>query len=253
MNKEYTYIDGKIIIRDENGNQIQTEYYDNIDKILIRENIIETIENEIQGLEIKNKRYKDNTKKHFIPTVIPLTALASIVGIPLFSLIYGDASIFTTTVDTIFGPMNEVILNSITIAICMLPAAIAGDFALYQLYKITKRKEKGTKSELDFLKKQLLKEKEQLKNLQTEKTKENENTEFRTVEIDDLEDLRVLDYYKYIYYDLGYYEEEYNRCYNEGTLEQKLRDSHFYNDAAIELAHTYLEDKPKVKTIGRIK
>ena len=38
MNKEYTYIDGKAIIKDENGNQTPTEYYDNLDEVLVQEN-----------------------------------------------------------------------------------------------------------------------------------------------------------------------------------------------------------------------
>ena len=35
MNREYTYIDGKVIISDENNEKIQSEYYDNLDKVLI--------------------------------------------------------------------------------------------------------------------------------------------------------------------------------------------------------------------------
>lgn len=50
MNVSYTYIDGKAIIFDENGNQVPVEYYDNLDDILIQENIVETIENRINEL-----------------------------------------------------------------------------------------------------------------------------------------------------------------------------------------------------------
>ncbi len=41
MNKGYVYKDGKVLIIDENGKQKETEYYDNLDEILIKENLIE--------------------------------------------------------------------------------------------------------------------------------------------------------------------------------------------------------------------
>ena len=43
MNKEYTYFNGKAIIRNENGNQPPIEYYDNLDAVLVQENVIETM------------------------------------------------------------------------------------------------------------------------------------------------------------------------------------------------------------------
>ena len=41
MNKGYVYKDGKVLIIDENVKQKETEYYDNLDEILIKENLIE--------------------------------------------------------------------------------------------------------------------------------------------------------------------------------------------------------------------
>lgn len=35
MNKEYIYIDGKVIISDKKENKIKNEYYDNLDKVLV--------------------------------------------------------------------------------------------------------------------------------------------------------------------------------------------------------------------------
>ena len=46
MNREYTYVDDKVIIRDENGNQRVVEYCDNLNEILIQENLLEEIENQ---------------------------------------------------------------------------------------------------------------------------------------------------------------------------------------------------------------
>ena len=62
MNKEYTYIDGKVIISDENDNKTQSDYYDNLDEVLAQENLIETMEEKIQVLEKKIQLYKKITK-----------------------------------------------------------------------------------------------------------------------------------------------------------------------------------------------
>ena len=49
MNKEYIYIDGKIIINNENNQKTQSEYYGNLDKVLIRENLIEVMEKKFRN------------------------------------------------------------------------------------------------------------------------------------------------------------------------------------------------------------
>lgn len=48
MNSSYTYINGKAIIFDENGNQVPINYYNNLDDVLVQENVVETIENKIK-------------------------------------------------------------------------------------------------------------------------------------------------------------------------------------------------------------
>lgn len=63
MNKEYTYIDGKVIISYENGKKTPVDYYDNLDEILIQENLIETIENKILLLEKESNAYKKYNAK----------------------------------------------------------------------------------------------------------------------------------------------------------------------------------------------
>ena len=65
MNVSYTYIDDKAIIFDENGNQVQVEYYDNLDEVLVQENIVETIENRINKLS----NIQILPKKRFIPLI----------------------------------------------------------------------------------------------------------------------------------------------------------------------------------------
>lgn len=47
MNKEYIYIDGKVIVEDENGNKNVMQYNDKIEEILIQENLMETMKKEL--------------------------------------------------------------------------------------------------------------------------------------------------------------------------------------------------------------
>ena len=67
MNKEYMYIDGKVVISDENGKQTLTEYSDNLDAILAQENVIETMENRILELEKDSQFYKKIVESIIFP------------------------------------------------------------------------------------------------------------------------------------------------------------------------------------------
>ena len=57
MNKEYTYIDGKVIVEDTEGNKKQVEYSDKLDEILVQENLIENMEDRILELEEASQYY----------------------------------------------------------------------------------------------------------------------------------------------------------------------------------------------------
>ena len=79
MNKEYTYLNGKCIIEDENGNKRLEDYTDNIDDILIQENVIETLENDlkttinnIEEIKEKEKNVKLNYYFSLIVFLLPL-------------------------------------------------------------------------------------------------------------------------------------------------------------------------------------
>ena len=51
MNQEYTYIEGKAIVKTDKGVKEPIEYYDNLNEALVQENLIETMENNILSLE----------------------------------------------------------------------------------------------------------------------------------------------------------------------------------------------------------
>lgn len=241
MNKEYTYIDGKVIISDENDNKTQSDYYDNLDEVLVQENLIETMEEKIQELEKESQSYKKSNKKHYIPVIFPMVALMSTIGAPImFNLLTGTNS-FTTYVDTIFGTISQALATSIPMSICFLPLGAGFELSMYRDYKNSLKREKGINSELDYLKQQIEKEKEYLESLKQERTRDKEKTDFRTVKVDDLQQLKALRSYLDFYFDLGYNGEKYYQYFQEGQLDTKLQK--YYTDTGIQLAKEYIEEK----------
>lgn len=236
MNKEYTYIDGKVIISDENDNKTQSEYYDNLDEVLVQENLIEFMEGKIQSLEKESQLYKKNNERRYIPIALPMTLLLSTIG-P--SLLINNA--FNTHVDTIFGTMNLALAAGILSTLSLLPIGVGTELILYNEYKNSLKREKGINSELDFLKEQIVKEKESLDDLKLDRTRNNENTDFRTVKVDDLQQLKVLRDYLNLYYNLGFNGEKYYQYYQDGKLDEKLQK--YYSDTGIQLAKEYIEEK----------
>ena len=241
MNKEYTYIDGKAIIKDENGNQTPVEYYDNLDEVLVQENIIETIENRIAYLESESKEYKKYNKKHYIPVTFPLCALITTIGVPAIFYWLGNSGVYINTINTIFGPMNEALLYSSVFSTVFLPLAGLMEFNMYSQHKDRLKNEKGVNSELDFLKKQIFEEKEKLVELKKQKTKTELKNGFKVVKVDDIEKLKSLKSWFNLYYDLGYNEEKYYDYFQKGKLDSKL--SKHYNEIGIEAAKEYLQEK----------
>ena len=108
-------------------------------------------------------------------------------------------------------------------------------------YKNSIKKEKGINSQLAFLKQQIEKERDELEGLKQDKSKTNESTEFRTVKVDDLQQLKILREYLNLYFDLGYNGQKYYQYYQRGQLDRKLQK--YYSDTGIQKAKDYLEEK----------
>lgn len=239
MNKEYIYIDGKVIIKDEKGNHTPVEYYDNLDEVLIQENVIETIEKRISTLENKSNEYKET--KYF-PYSIIAEPLLTLIGVPVLISLSG-LNVFTTTAYTSFGTMNLAVVIGTISCIIGIPVAVCYELGMYSQHKTRLKKAKGIDSELEFLKVQLKHEKEKLIELTEAKKRNNENKEFRVVEVNDLERLNKLASWLDLYYDLGYDLEKYYKYYQKGKLDSKLGKR--YNENGIEAAKEYLEEKSK--------
>ena len=243
MNKGYTYIDGKVIISDENGNHTQSEYYDNLDKVLVQENVIEEMENRIQKLTKEIEKYPE-AKKRYIPIYL-YTALGAALVIPSLLLWAATGTNpYLSNIDTIFGSVNQVLFFTLASEIGLLPFGSLFTLADYSNFSERAKRGKGLNSELEFLKLQIEKEKETLVSLQEEKTRDKENTKFRSTQVNDKQQLKALRSYLELYYVLGYDEKKLSRLYQQGRLDEKLKK--YYDEAEIELAKNYLEEKGPV-------
>ena len=236
MNKEYTYIDGKIIIRDSNGNQTQSEYYDNLEDVLIEENIIEEMESKINDLDEHISKIKKEKPKKTRPTYTLLLLISSLLGTLIVCWLLGADA------------LKEAFINKLASLLIFVPGPLAFtllgicmDSLEYFKYKELTNEEKGLENELDFLRRQLLKEKEKLTNLKISKSRNNESTEFRTVKVTALEELKTLRKYLELHYDLGCNGEAYYRYYQNGTLPKML--SNQYKEEEIKYITGCLEGK----------
>jgi len=243
MNKEYIYNGGYVTVIDENGNARPIVYSDNLEKILIQENVIETIENKMAKLEDElgiRALIQDINEKGYKPFVLPMFVGGAVFS-PVLSYFLGNTDIFTTQVSTIFGTMSEALSYAIPFSIAFIPMGIALENSLYSQYKHLIKREFGLKSELEFLRQKLITEKDNLSKINIEKSRENENTEFRIVQIDDSEELSTLDGWLNFCFILGYDSKKYYRYYGEGKLEEILTKEG-YTESACEYAKKYMEE-----------
>ena len=243
MNKGYTYIDGKVIISDENGNHTQSEYYDNLDKVLVQENVIEEMESRIQKLTEETEKYPE-AKKRYIPKYLYTLLGAILIVPPLLLWVVTGTNPYLGNIDTVYGSVNPVLFFTLAAGASGLPLGSLFTLADYSNFKRRAKKGKGLNSELEFLKLQIEKEKETLASLQEEKTRDKENTEFKSAQVNDKEQLEALRSYLGLYYVLGYDERKLSRLYQKGRLDEKLQK--YYDETEIELAKKYLDEKGPV-------
>ena len=127
----------------------------------------------------------------------------------------------------------------LTSSFALLPFGLFIELVIYRNYKHLLKKEKGINSELEFLKKQVIVEKEKLNTLKKGKNIDKNNEKIRVVEVSDLELLKRLKKLLDLYFDLGYNEDAYYKYYqNTKDLLSKLE---FYFDFDLKEKENYLE------------
>lgn len=228
MNKNYVYKDGKVVIIDENGNQKEVDYYDNLNEVLVKENIIETIEQEIKQLEYEISSSKDLSKfVKWLNILFPFfaTTIIATILIWLFSASMGPNSLFTVL--SCYGYLS-------------------GSGAIFSLCEYIKekklvREQKGKETQLEYLEKDLEDLKEEIKQLKLDKTNSKKLEEFSISKVDSKEELKGLREYLTFYYNLGYNEQKYFKYYQQGKVYDKLNRS--ITDLGIEFINNHFEEK----------
>lgn len=240
MNKDYIYINENAIVTDDNGNQRVTEYYDNLDKVLVQENIIEEIEKRIVKLTSEANEYKH---RKFFP-ILPFGLIFVRILVYLFFNLVLPESISNYPTCDFLGitiSFKEFCFIYLTFG-CLL---FGGLFDIKEFYCLKKDKNKGNgiTQELEYLKKRLEEEKQILSKLKEDKSKSYIQSELVTKKVDDVNLLKALRDRLNLLYDLGYNEQKYNRWYQNGTLDEKLGRN--YNQSEIKVIKKQLEKKGK--------
>lgn len=197
MNKEYFYVNGKVVIEGQNGNKRLEDYSDNLDEILVQENLIETIEASIKDLEKKNHKLDDAKKKK---KYIPWGFIAFFLVVStIFSL---GASYTLKLAGASFYKEIGILLASVYVGSIFIASTIT--LIERKGFKNRQKYAKGIEKELEYAKKQLVLAKEKLVSLNNEKNNQKENAEFKVIKVNDVEKLKWLKENLQMYFNLGY-------------------------------------------------
>jgi len=219
MNKEYTYINGNIIVEDEKGQKKLVDYCDNFEKILVQENVIEKTEKMIADLERITLNVKPENKILILSPLLATLFIPS-VFIPLLFEFGGRDEI----IDTIFGKMNQSKFLVLAITLYFSPFSAIASALLNGMDSDRIKHAEGKKLCLNYLKKYLEVEKERLKSLQKESKTLESSSGFKTSLINDQKEIKYLDYVASLYYDLGRNLKKYTRYYAQNNSLEKLEE-----------------------------
>lgn len=225
MNKGYTYIDGKLIISDENGNLYQSEYYNNLIKMLSQENVIEEIESKIKKIKDENRLYS-YCKEGDGPSLIYASVVFLALTTPAAWILTGTNP-YISYVDTVFGPVNGALFYHLVAAASCLYLRTLKTFTDYNTYKKYAKMIEENNNEIEDLKLQLEKEKEALVILQ-EKTKDNKNSELIPIQLNDKEQLESI------------------RNYLKSHYVSNSNEEKHYDETDVETTEKYMEKGPKL-------
>jgi len=244
MNKEYIYKDGRVLIIDDNNNEKETDYYNNLDEVLVKENLIEKIEQEIISLEQELCGFGEITKKtRFFNIWMPFL-IFTIGPVIMFPTLYYLCNFEGIIVPELFSFMNPGIYMGIASMPCfsMIGGILSG--MCYYKEKDFDKIQKGKELELKRLKELLTIEKQDLEELLADKYKANQENnkkedDFYVSRIDNTEIIRQLKFFKSFYYQLGYNEKKYFKYYQKGKLNE------YFSSEYVEAINQYFEEKGK--------
>ena len=234
MNKECIYINGNVLVEDENRKKKEVQYQDNIEEVLYQENVIESIKNKRKELIYKKAEINLKLKKksnNFFRTILISSSIISAVIIP-------QTMLNTAALIGAFQAKDVVTIALLIAAITFNVCDIASE---KKEKENLKNETSAITCELEFLYKQLVKEKEKLEELNNNKTKENMPEGLKISEINDRNLLESIKHNLELHYNLGYNLEKYYEYLEDGILEEKINEE--YSQSDVEDAIEFLEEK----------
>lgn len=254
MNKEAILLEDKVIIV-EDEKLTTRAYYDGLEDVLVQENVVETIEKEIPKLEVEISLHQQHIsyKKKLLKKLFVIGLIAS----PIIAMLIGGWHISIVKDAFSISLMNgaKTILRYAIGSLCFCGVYIGIPyFSGYLDIRNTSMKKRGLESKLSAARKKLLEEKKKLEELQLSKEKSISNntcTDFNPIriEIKDKEVLKQLRDYLSFYEYCGYYEDKFQKYYQNVQLGQKLKKDHTVEEIK-EINH-YLEEKRYQKSLKK--
>ena len=235
MNKQFMYVNGTIVVSDENGMKPAISYIDNIEDILILENEIEFLERELRDdqekLESKNNdrafRNKDSKKISIVGSIIGVGAAFG-VG-QLAGLSHEEMT------NTIMGPMSEYLAYSIPMSVgCVGFVQMISLLGLS--YRPSKKDIKGIEEKIKYEKDMIDMFKEELEYLVEHPTYNRQNQVEEMVSYD-VHYKYSLDYLREalkLRYAFGYNSNRMIKLYEKGELPSVLLKEGFSDDVIME-------------------
>lgn len=227
MNKSYIYNAGNVTVIDENGDVKFIDYSDNLEEILIKENLIETIEDNM-------RKFEDSLDYNYRP-YIPFTVPALFLIGPGFNLILNH----------LYGPMDNLALFIGLTTLGLLPIAVPLEIKEYLMDKNYKKDCQADVTTYEYLQNELKKQKENLELLQNNKSKENEISDFTVKKVNDIEELEILKMCLILFNNLGSDFKKYYDFYQQDKLETILA-SEGYSEPVCQRANQFLDEKSDV-------
>ena len=243
MNKEYTYINGKVIVENENRERRVIDYYDNLENVLRQENLIEVIEQEQNQIENDLKEDSEITASDIYLPFLTLSTAPLVVS-PIIARLFERLGDFNYhNIETKFGQMDLGVFVGILISSFTGVIGLTSSIFNYYSQKKQIKVHYAQMAQLAFIKEALIKEKERLLKLKEEMNREKENKDFRVVNLDEEEDLDVKIFYECLElsFNLVYYAKKYQKGYERGNLESIL-EKQGYNENGINAVKHYLDE-----------
>lgn len=228
--------DAQII--DENNRISTKENTDNLEEILKKENLIEKMELEIKKLEEAND-YKNSENVSSLYPLVLFVFTPIILSAITLHYIEGWQSFLRMA-----ALSNNILEYFIPLGLTMLlvaPIPGIGYTVSNFLINIKKRKnQKAREIKLNYLKKEIKKQKEILEKLEQDKTLSQENKIFRIVKINDLDQMKSLKSSLELCQQIAFNEKKLYKSYTDNKLDK------YYNGEELDLATEYFEEKGPV-------